>query len=562
VTLDEPIRVWAPGTGTVEILAADVRFPAIAEPDGWWRGPALPPGTDYAICLDGGAPLPDPRSRWQPHGVHGASRRLALSPPSAFVPMPLRDALIYELHLGTFSAAGTFAGAAEHLDHLVELGITHVELMPIAQWSGGAGWGYDGVDLFAPHAPYGPPAELQRLIDRCHARGLAVIVDVVHNHFGPDGAYLHRFGPYTTDRHRTPWGNAVNLDGEHAREVRRFLIDSALAWLRDYGADGLRLDAVHSLRDDGEPHFVAELVDAIRSLERELRRPFVVIGEYDDHDPRAVTARPAGWGLDAHWNDDFHHAVHALLTGEATGYYRDFAERDTLARVLARGYALDGRVSRHRGGPHGRPYGGLPRDRLVAYVQSHDQIGNRAAGERLHVLAGDARARIAAAILFTAPFVPMIFQGEEWAASTPFLYFADFEDPALCTAVREGRRREHAGAGWQTEPIDPIDPATHRACVLAWHELAEPAHARMLGWYRDLARARRQTPALRDPDAGATRVRHRGGRLEIERGDCTLICNLDDAPLAYDAAGEIVLASEPDATRSRLPPLSCVLLRT
>lgn len=346
-------------------------------------------------------------------GVHGASRWLepASASPRPMRHVPLSEAVIYELHVGTFTADGTFDAAGEHLDHLVGLGITHVELMPVAQWSGSRGWGYDGVDLFAPHAAYGSPAALSRLIERCHAAGLAVLLDVVHCHLGPDGAYVGEFGPYWTATHKTPWGDAINLDTEGSREVRRFLIDSALQWLRDYGIDGLRLDALHALRDTGVRHFVAELVDEVRALERVTGRPYLLIGEYDDHDPMAVTSRAhGGWGLDAHWNDDFHHAVHALLTGEHGGYYDDFSAPGTLAKALRDGYALDGSFSRFRGATHGKRFGALGRDRLVGYIQSHDQVGNRGAGERLHHLCGIDRARIAAALMLVSPFAPMLFR--------------------------------------------------------------------------------------------------------------------------------------------------------
>ncbi|HEY5934757.1 MAG TPA: alpha-amylase family glycosyl hydrolase, partial [Kofleriaceae bacterium] len=400
--MSDRVRLWAPNALRVELLVEASRVELGRDGDGWWIGPALAPGDSYAFSVDGGPPRPDPRSRWQPDGVHGRSRWLEHEPPRGpgRPAVRLRDALIYELHVGTFSAAGTFAGAIPHLDHLVKLGVTHVELMPIAQYSGVHGWGYDGVDLFAPHEPYGGPAGLRELIAACHQRGLAVLVDVVPNHFGPDGAYLKEIGPYTHHKHTTPWGDAVNLDGEHCREVRQFLIESCTTWLRDYGADGLRIDAIHALRDDTERHFVAELTDSVRGLERELGRSLVLIGEYDEHDPIAVTDRAAGgWGLDAHWNDDFHHAVHALLVGEHSGYYRDFADRGSLAKTLEQGYVLDGCESPFRACVHGKPFGSLPRDRLVGYVQSHDQIGNRAAGERLHHLCGTARARIAAAML-------------------------------------------------------------------------------------------------------------------------------------------------------------------
>ena len=516
---------------------------------------------DYQISLDGGPPRPDPRSRWQPAGVDGPSRWIDLQPePVAFKARPLCDAVIYELHVGTFTQEGTFAAICDHLDHLVELGVTHVELMPIAQFAGHHGWGYDGVDLYAPHAPYGGPAGLRELVRELHARGLAVIVDVVHNHFGPEGAYAAEFGPYKTDRHRTPWGEAINLDGEHAHEVRRFMIDSALMWLRDYGVDGLRLDALHSLRDDSERHFVAELVDEVHALERDLHRPLVLIGEYDDHDPRAVTERSrGGWGLDAHWNDDFHHAVHALVTRETQSYYADFAAPDTLAKVLERGYALDGSYSPFRQQHHGKPFGDLWRDRLVAYIQSHDQVGNRATGERLHHLCSHTSTKIAAAILMCSPFVPMLFQGEEWAASTPFLYFADFGSEELREAVRRGRREEH---GTNRGP-DPFAASTRERSVLRWDERHEGEHADVLAWYRELVSARMSYPELRDPQPAATRATTlAGGRgLALARGNLALLCNFGDEPLAVDRKGDVLLATTTNASARELPPTSCALVR-
>jgi maltooligosyltrehalose trehalohydrolase len=563
----QSLRVWAPAASRVDFVIEGRPIAANREPAGWWRGPAVDVGTRYAISLDGGPPRPDPRSPWQPDGVHGSSCWIEARPPEPRAGDPsrtaaLRDAVIYELHVGTFTEAGTFESAIARLDDLVALGVTHVELMPVAQFSGRHGWGYDGVDLLAPHAPYGGPAGLRALIGECHRRGLAVVIDTVLNHFGPEGAYVAGFGPYHTDRHTTPWGQALNLDGEGSREVRRFLLDAALTWLRDYGADGLRLDAVHSLRDDSERHLIAELVDEVRALERRVDRRFALIGEYDDHDPTAVLERDrGGWGLDAHWNDDFHHAVHVVMTGERGGYYADFAAPDTLGRILEHGYALDGRVSGFRGGPHGRPYGALPRDRLVAYIQSHDQVGNRAAGERLHQLAGARRAMIAAAMLFTSPFVPMLFQGEEWAASTPFCYFAQPESAELSEAIRAGRRAEHAAALWQGQPIDPIDPATRDRCVLRWSERDQPDHAQMLAWYRALIAVRRTYPALRDPGPDSTAVRQDAGLLAIRRGGLTLACNLSEQPHKAPLTGDIVLASEGLATSSELPPWSCVLLR-
>jgi maltooligosyltrehalose trehalohydrolase len=560
------LRVWAPKAARVEFEIDDRCVTATSEGSGWWRGPTPTSGTRYAIRIDGGPPRPDPRSPWQPDGVFAASCWIdpeELAPPAAdrARPVSLRDAIIYELHVGTFTEGGTFESAIAHLDDLVALGVTHVELMPVAQFSGRHGWGYDGVDLFAPHAAYGGPSGLVELIRQCKKRGLAVVIDTVLNHFGPEGAYVSEFGPYRTDRHQTPWGDAVNLDGPDCKEVRRFLIDSAMTWLRDYGADGLRLDAVHAFRDDSEPHFMAELVDEVRALERRLQRPLVLIGEYDDHDPRVDRERArGGWGLDAHWNDDFHHAIHALLTGEQRGYYADFAEPDTLARVLEHGYALDGRVSRFRGGPHGQPYGDLPRDRLVAYIQSHDQVGNRAAGERLHHLAGMRRTMLGAAILMVSPFVPMLFQGEEWAASAPFLYFVQMQSPELRAAIRDGRRAEHAIAGTSGVP-DPDDPATRERSVLPWHERREPEHAAMLDWYRALIEARREHAELRDPSPAATRVTRQRGVIAIQRGALRLVCNLTDEPAAADLGDHVILASAALANQRELPPLACALVR-
>jgi maltooligosyltrehalose trehalohydrolase len=554
--MDRSLRVWAPDAERVDVVVGDETHAASSDGHGWWRGPQLHDGDLYWIRINGGDKRPDPRSTYQPHGVHGPSCWLATATLGAPPPpphVPLRDAIIYELHVGTFTQGGTFASAVEHLDDLVALGVTHVELMPIAQFPGHHGWGYDGVDLYAAHAPYGGPRGLRDLIAECHARGLAVIIDVVHNHFGPEGAYASSFGPYKTKRHGTPWGDAINLDDRGSDEVRRFLIDSAVAWLRDFGADGLRLDAVHALYDDSDRHFVSQLVDEIRVLERDLDRRFAIIGEYDHHDPKAIIE----WGLDAHWNDDFHHAVHALLTGEHAGYYVDFVGQ--LGKVLERGYALDGGLSKFRNERHGKPFGNVSRDRLVAYVQSHDQVGNRAFGERLHQLAGVSRAKLAAALLMTSPFVPMLFQGEEWAASTPFCYFAQLESEELREAIREGRRKEHGMAG-HVEPPDPIDPATRDRCVLRWQERGEGDHAEMLAWYRSLIAARRQHAALRDPAPHTTHVDERDGVLTVRRAELALVCNLTEQGRAVEL-GEVLLASTGLSSSRELPPLSCAIVR-
>src|SRR5581483_2227531 len=443
------LRVWAPRAGAVELECAGRRRAMVAEQDGWWSaGAATPaPGVDYAFLLDGEGPLPDPRSPCQPAGVHGPSRAVdhAAFPwvHRALRAPPLAGAVIYELHVGTFSPGGTFDSAIQYLDRLVDLGVTHVELMPVAEFPGTRGWGYDGVDLYAAHHAYGGPDGLKRLVDACHGRGLAVLLDVVYNHLGPSGNYLARYGPYFTDRHRTPWGDAVNYDDAGSNEVRRFVVDNALMWLRDYRIDGLRLDAVHAIYDSSATHVLEELQKEVDALSAREQRPLVLIAESDLNDPRLVRAREAGgYGLAAQWSDDFHHAVHALLTGERQGYYEDFGRMADLAAALERAFVYAGRRSAHRGRRHGRTPIGIPAQRFVAFAHNHDQIGNRAQGDRLSHLAGTRRAMIAAALVLTSPFVPLLFQGEEWGASTPFLYFTDHDDPDLARAVSEGRRRE------------------------------------------------------------------------------------------------------------------------
>lgn len=538
-------ELWAPTATRVELVTGGEAMPMMRDAEGWWRGPDLAVGTDYLFRVDDQPPRPDPRSRFQPGGVHAASRVIATSPAtSVFQQVALHDAVIYELHLGTFTPTGTFDSAIERLDHLVALGITHVELMPIAQFPGAHGWGYDGVYPYAIHAAYGGPEGLDRFVRACHERSLAVLVDVVHNHVGPEGAYLDAFGPYHDPDHASPWGSALAFG---QRAVRDFFIESALELLRDHDVDGLRLDAVHAIDDASEPHFIQELADRVHALPG---RPRVLIAEYDSHDPKLLT----DWHVDAHWNDDFHHALHVMLTGERGSYYVDFKQPDALDRVLEHGYHLDGGRSEFRGTTHGVPYGELPRDRLVAYTQSHDQVGNRAGGERLIALAGPARAKLAAALLLTGPFVPMLFQGEEWGASTPFVYFADFADDELRRAVRDGRKREHGGH----DEMDPFAPATREACVLRWAERELAPHREMLAWYRALIALRHEHRELRAARSADTAVRRVGDLVQIERGSFTILANLARTPAPLPA-GEVVLASVPVTTE--LPPDGCVVLR-
>jgi maltooligosyltrehalose trehalohydrolase len=490
--------VWAPLATSVELVVRAGRYPMHRGTDDVWRldlGPDLA-HEGYRFAVDGGDPTPDPRSPWQPDGVHGASRPV-LPPPrdplaAKFRPPPLAEALIYELHVGTFTPEGTYAAAAAKLPHLVELGVTHVELMPLATFPGGHGWGYDGVALYAPFPGYGTPRELSAFIAACHAQGVAVILDVVYNHLGPDGNYLAGFGPYFTERIATGWGAAINFDGPYSDGVRRFFIDNALMWLRDYGFDGLRLDAVHAIFSFEAVHVIEELAAAVRRLGDELQRSFILIAESDLNDPRLVLP-PAlgGFGLDAHWADDFHHSVHRWFTGETNGYYADFDGLSDIGLALTEGYVYQGRYSKFRKRRHGRAPLGVRPDQLVVSAQNHDQIGNRAFGERLSMMLSPSQLKAVAALTLLSPFVPMLFQGEEWGASTPFLYFTDHQDEVLGKNVAEGRRREFAGFGWENAVPDPQDAATFLRSKLDWSELHEPRHAELLDWYRSLVRIRR-----------------------------------------------------------------------
>ncbi|MDZ7642474.1 MAG: malto-oligosyltrehalose trehalohydrolase [Desulfurivibrio sp.] len=531
---DNPLWLWAPAAQRVELQLAGQRQAMRAATAGWWQAPRPPAhGEDYTFFLDDAGPFPDPRSPWQPAGVDAPSRhldhrRFAWHDQGWQAP-PLAAAVIYELHIGTFTPEGTFLAVIDKLDHLLELGVTHIELLPVATFAGPRGWGYDGVDLYAPHPAYGPPEDLKKLVDACHRRGLAVLLDVVYNHLGPAGNYLNRFGPYFTDHYRTPWGEAVNFDGADSEPVRRFFIDNALMWLRDYHFDGLRLDAVHAIFDRSALHFLEQLAAEVQTLEAECRRHLVVIAESDLNDPRLV--RPpevGGYGLDAMWNEDFHHALHAALTGETQGYYADFGGLAPLAKVLQRGQAYEGDYSPYRRRPHGRPATDLAGRQQVAFLQNHDQVGNRARGERLSQLLKPGQLKLAAALLLTAPFVPLLFQGEEWGATNPFLYFTAHPDPELAAAVSRGRQQEFAAFGWSPAEIpDPQAPATFTASQLDWHALQNAPHAELLAWYRQLIQLRRHTPALNDDRPGQVEVIFDEQRqwLRLKRGSLLVAAN-------------------------------------
>jgi maltooligosyltrehalose trehalohydrolase len=573
------IRVWAPTAHDVQLDLRDERLPMVRADGGWWiiDTPRALPGVDYAFVLDGAEPpLPDPRSSSQPYGVHGRSRIVDHSA-SAWTDAnwsapALDSAIIYEMHVGTFTAAGTFEAAIDRLSHLKNLGVTHVELMPVAEFSGDRGWGYDGVDIFAPHHAYGGPDGLKRLVDACHASGLAVLLDVVYNHFGPSGNYLSRFGHYLTHRYATPWGDAINFNERGSDEVRRLFCDNALMWLRDYHFDGLRIDAVHAIVDLSAIHFLEQLASEVALLEKERGRRLVLIAESDLNDPKLVRATElGGYGLNAQWSDDFHHALHTALTAERAGYYADFGSIADLAKALRQAWVYDGRYSNYRGRRHGRSPAGLSGHRFLGYAQTHDQIGNRAKGDRSSHLMSTGRLKIAAALILTSSFVPMLFQGEEWGASTPFLYFTGHEEAGLALAVSEGRKREFAAFGWAPDEIpDPQAIETFERSKLNWDELAREPHGEILVWHRDLIRLRARYPELCDGrmDLVGVSFDETAPWLKLTRGRVTVACNLSAAEqsltIESGASCRIAMASDPRIavreSRVDLPPDSVAIL--
>ena len=550
----EPPRqyaVWAPHADRVDVVCGGTpRRMAAGERPGWWVAP-VEPGDDgrYAFSLDGGDPRPDPRSLAQPDGVHAASALLDLTAydwgDADWSGRSLEGSVLYELHVGTFTAEGTFAAAIERLDHLVDLGVTTVTLMPVAAFPGRHGWGYDGVALFAVHEPYGGARGLQEFVDACHRRGLAVHLDVVYNHLGPSGNYLGQFGPYFTDRHHTPWGQAVNLDAPGSDEVRAFLLDNARMWLTDFHLDGLRLDAVHALYDDRAEHLLEALATLADEISEQTGIPRHLIAESDRNDPATVSPRgpggAGGLGLAGQWADDIHHALHVALTGETQGYYADFADPEALATVLTRTpFFHDGTRSSFRGRAHGRPVDLdiTPPWRYVASLQTHDQVGNRATGDRLAHGLTPGQAAIGAALLLTAPYTPMLFMGEEWGASTPWQFFTDHAEPELVESIRTGRAREFAEHGWAAQVPDPQSPETVAASRLDWAEVTDEPHASLLAWHRTLLRLRRDLPDLLATPLDAATLSREGDVLVLTRGAVHVVANLGRAPAEVSLPGE------------------------
>ena len=569
--------VWAPDK-SVRLRFAGTDREMERRDDGWWQldVPQARPGDDYAFLIDDhDGPLPDPRSLWQPEGVHGPSRLYDHSAftwsDGAWTGRALPGSVLYELHVGTFTPEGTFDAAADRLDHLVDLGVDLVELLPVNAFNGDYNWGYDGVCWYAPHEIYGGPDGLKRFVDACHARGIGVVLDGVYNHFGPSGAFAPMFAPYLSEARSNPWGASINLDGPHSGEVRRYIIDSVLMWLRDYHIDGLRLDAVHALADHTAVHLLEELAVEVEVLSTHLGRPLSLIAESDLNDAKLITPREAsGYGLDAQWDDDVHHALHTLLTGERQGYYADFGSLECLETVLTGAFFHAGTWSSFRQRVHGRPIDRRTTQghRFVAYLQNHDQIGNRAIGDRLAASLSPGLLRIGATLLFTSPFTPMLFMGEEWASTAPWQFFTSHPEPELAAAVATGRRREFASHGWAEQDVpDPQDPATFERSKLDWAERDKPGHADMLDLYRRLIALRRSRPDLSDPRLDKVQVWHGNEYLVMRRGRCAVAVNLARTPQTVSLRAvprDVLLATEPgiglQRDRVEMPPESAVVL--
>ncbi|MET8780083.1 malto-oligosyltrehalose trehalohydrolase [Nocardia sp. NPDC004654] len=567
-------EVWAPKAGTVRLeLDGDVH-PMRGSADGWWRVERdAADGARYGYLLDDDPTvLPDPRSARQPDGVHGRSALHTLDPGGwtdrDWTGRPLAGSVFYELHIGAFTPEGTFDAAIGRLDHLVDLGVTVVELMPVNAFDGTHNWGYDGVLWYAVQESYGGPDGLQRFVNACHRRGLAVCLDVVYNHLGPSGNYLPRFGPYLTEGRNT-WGLSLNLDGPASDEVRRYIIGNALRWLRDFHIDALRLDAVHALVDRTATHLLAELAAETERLAAHVRRPLTLIAESDLNDPRLITARAAGGhGLTGQWNDDLHHAVHAAVSGERQGYYADFGSMACLARTLTHGFFHAGTFSSFRGRVHGRPLDRsvVPGSALLAYTCTHDQVGNRALGDRPSAYLTDGQLAVKAALVLCSAYTPMLFMGEEWGARTPFQFFTSHTDPQIGAATAAGRKEEFAEHGWPSEDVpDPQDPATFHRSKLDWSELADPARARLLACYRALLAIRRAHPDLTDSSLPHVRVDYDEWSrwLVLHRGTLHLVCNLSEDPVRVPVTGFSLLSWEPPTegpTGTTIPAHSFALL--
>ncbi|MEV0948782.1 malto-oligosyltrehalose trehalohydrolase [Rhodococcus sp. NPDC049939] len=545
-------EVWAPAPDTVRVVVDGRRHNMTPLPDGWWSADIdAAPDARYGFLLDDSETmLPDPRSPRQPEGVHAPSQLHVLDETvwtdGNWTGRQLAGSVVYELHVGTFTTEGTFAAAVGKLDHLVDLGVDFVELMPVNGFNGTHNWGYDGVLWYTVHEVYGGPDGLQAFVDACHARGLGVVLDTVYNHLGPSGNYLDRFGPYQTQTVNT-WGQGINLDGPQSGEVRRYIIDNALRWFREFHIDALRLDAVHALVDHTATHLLEDLAIETRRMSAHLRRPLTLIAESDLNDPRLITSRSAsGYGLDAQWDDDVHHAIHSAVSGETQGYYGDFGSMTCLADTLRQGWFHAGTYSSFRGRMHGRPLDTrrTPASSLVVYTCTHDQIGNRAVGDRPGTYLTAGQLAVKAALVLCSPFTPMLFMGEEWGASTPFQFFTSHPEPSLARATAEGRKAEFADHGWTTDDVpDPQDPETFTRSKLDWDERGREPHARLLECYRSLVRLRRERWELTDPWLENLSVDYDETLcwIVVYRGQLRLACNLSAESVTVPVGGSPLL---------------------
>ena len=565
-------KVWAPTAKRVDLHVDGAVVPLEASGGYWSTGREQRDGERYGYAIDGGDVLPDPRSRRQPDGVHGTSAVYDAGAfawtDGAWTGRQLAGRTIYELHIGTFTPLGTLDSAIERLDYLVDLGIDFVEVLPVNSFNGTHNWGYDGVLWYSVQETYGGPAAYQRFVDACHSRGLGVIQDVVYNHLGPSGNYLPQYGPYLHTESANTWGSSVNLD---EAEVRRYILDNAALWLGEYHVDGLRLDAVHALVDTSTTHVLEQMAEEVDALSAFLGRPLTLIAESDLNDASLVEPREAGGtGLAAQWSDDYHHALHVALTGETSGYYADFASLGALAKVATRGFFHDGTHSSFRGRDHGFPIDPVtPTWRLVTFSQDHDQIGNRAAGDRLTATLDHGQLAIAAVFTVCSPFTPMLFMGEEWGAATPWQFFTSHPEPELGRATAEGRIAEFAAMGWDPATVpDPQDPQTFERSKLDWSELEDDEHARLLDLYRELIALRRSLPALTDPNFAHLRASFDDELrwFRLERDDISIVANFGTAEVALPVLeATVVLSTDAsarlDKTTLVLPAHAAVILR-
>jgi maltooligosyltrehalose trehalohydrolase len=545
--------VWAPFAEQLAVrLLGPVKalLPMHRLDRGYWRTSAekIIPGSRYLIQIDNDRERPDPASFFQPEGVHGPSEVVDHQAFSwtdhSWRGKPFEEFILYELHVGTFTPEGTFAAVIPRLKDLRQLGITAIQVMPVAQFPGRRNWGYDGACPFAVQNSYGGPEGLKQLVDACHNNNLAVILDVVFNHLGPEGNYLREFGPYFTDKYRTPWGEAVNYDGPDSDELRHYFFENASYWYRHFHVDGLRLDAIHAIYDFSARPFLRELSENMKRLVSEEGRPCHLIAESDLNDVKVIKPRSmGGFGFDAQFNEDFHHALHSLLTGENQGYYADFGRIEDLAKAYRQGFVYDWRYSVYRRRHHGSSTLDRPAHQLPAFIQNHDQVGNRLLGERLVTLAGFEKAKLAAGAVLLSPYVPLLFMGEEYAEKAPFLYFADFSDPQIVEAVRNGRKKEFRAFDWNREPPDPHDPEVFLRSRLDWSLREQDLHQVMLNFYRRLLALRRDIPALAIPDRNLLQVwedeDNRTLRFRRKQGDSVVLClmNFSDQAVSLPSPG-------------------------